>query len=124
MQTLQARIARLKYANQSRKAVRRISGSKIRFISQTSQEFSGSGEWGFVRRIRFTPSNPSDGGISMIDLRTQSSFPQESIRSVNEPQSGDGSVVIRVTVAHGFAPRPVSFRIVATGTSRGIFEQI
>lgn len=123
------RIVDLENENKARKAVYPVAGSLVPFVSATSRVWSvvGRDSIPVTVRVRFTPSKAISQGVSITDLFPQVStssdfgvlYPRMAFR--NEPQSGDGSVVIELRILSSFTPTTYYFRILTTGVADGTF---
>lgn len=130
MANLEERIAELENENKARKASYQIAGGKVAFVRQASDayHFIGSNNIPVAVRIKFTPDKISENGTSLTSLYSQAYYdqaltlPVEDTTSYNEPQSGDGSVIINILSAHvPFLDLDYYYRVIATGPSKGTF---
>lgn len=130
MQNTEQRIAALEHENASRKTVYPVAGSLVKFTSQISPTYSrvGAANDTIVVRIRFTPSVVTDSGISLTTLRPEVTVDDPNFNSrwsrtfvVSEPQEGDGSVVLRISIATIGVAATYFFRAISTGPSGGTF---
>ena len=130
--TIESRIAALRQANQARKVASKISASLVRFVSSLSPTYSVTpGGSAITARIKFQADSPDENGRSMVNLNAEvssnSSFSSDYIWrfSYNEPQAGDGSIVIRLTIA---VPEDDTatyyFRIRSAGSTTGTFTRL
>jgi hypothetical protein len=133
MNTIERQIKNLEDENKARKASYQVAGGKVEFIMQTSQTFHkvGSDNNPVPARIKFIPDKPNANGISLITLSSQVAyndnftFPTEDATSYNEPQSGDGSVIINILAARiPYIATDYYFRVIATGPSTGVFTML
>ena len=128
---LEAQIARLESENRARKAMYPVAGSLVKFVSQTSGVFtaSGSNNQLLTIRIKFT-ADKTTGGISMTKLSpivsVQPDFSNRYPRLtyINEPQTGDGSVVIRINIGTPYDLTTYYIKIIAMGSPTGTFTQL
>jgi hypothetical protein len=129
MSNIEQRIANLENENKARKASYPVAGSLVRFVSQTSQVWTktGGGNVPITVRVKFTPARPSSGGRSIIELSPRVSINSDfsttypRLTFVNEPQSGDGSIIMRTSIATPGNVATYYIRVVATGSSAGTF---
>lgn len=128
----EVRISNLENENKARKALYPVAGSLVRFVSQTSQVFTkvaGSSEL-VVVRVKFTPDIISQTGRSIVELNPQvsvynnfsSTMPR--VMYVNEPQTGDGSIIIKLTFQAPAGSTTYYIRVIASGSSLGTFQLI
>lgn len=130
MRTTQQRIQQLINENEARKASYPIAGSLVKFVSQTSQTFIrvGGGSAFITLRVKFTPLQPGPDGKSIIELNPQVSIQSDfstlypRLMSYNEPQSGDGSIIVRFSIQTPSSPTTYYIRVIANGSSLGTFE--
>jgi len=130
MTTTERRIVALENGNKARQASYQVAGGKVDFVMQTSQTWHivGNNNTPVAVRIKFQPDKPSPEGVSLTSLSSQVSYnssftwPTEDATAYNEPQSGDGSVIINILAARvPFANTDYYFRVVSTGPSTGTF---
>jgi hypothetical protein len=129
MATVEQQIKRLEDENKARKASYPIAGSLVPFVVQKSQiwSLSGGGNIDINIRIKFTPDTPSRTGRYLITLTPEVSIESDmSIRwpkqaFYNEPQSGDGTIILDLIISTPFATFDYYFRATASGTSGGTF---
>ena len=128
---VQERVAKLINANKQRKVHHLVAGSMVKFTSQTSQTFSrttATGEFNVDVRIKFVANTPGANGKSLVNL-----FPQASISpdfttlyprllSINEPQAGDGSIILHFVIAGPYAATTFYFRAISAGATGGTFS--
>lgn len=129
MATTEQRILALTNDNKARKASYPIAGSLVKFISQYSSTFSETnGDMGVINaRIKFQTNMPNGSGKALATLLPQvsvspdfsSSYP--IVFSVNEPQTGDGSVILNMSISAPNGTTTFYFRAVAIGASTGTF---
>lgn len=130
MNTTEQRIAALEHENASRKTVYPVAGSLVKFTSQVSPTYSraAAANETIVVRIRFTPNIVTDTGISLTTLRPEVTVDDPTFNSrwprtfvISEPQTGDGSVVLRISIATIGVEATYFFRAISTGPSGGTF---
>lgn len=126
--TIERRIAALEEENAARKASYPVAGSLVRFTGVKSQVFErpiGSNQTVIVR-IRFQADNPDRSGRSLVTLYPNVYVDGLTVRwprifYMNEPQTGDGSVVLRIEIATTFWESTYNIIVTATGSSGGVF---
>lgn len=130
MASLEWRIRALETENKARKASYKTSGGKVKFVMQQSPTWHrvGNNNMPVNLRVKFQPNKVSAGGVSLTTLTSQVAYdsaftwPTEDATSYNEPQTGDGSVIINILAARvPFIDMDYYFRVVATGPSEGTF---
>lgn len=119
----------LESENLARKSSYPVAGSLVAFDIQRSATFSVSGGGNTVLnvRVKFTPSLPSSNGKYLINLSSEvyidagmsARWPRTFYW--NEPQAGDGTLVIRIQIYTVNDTMPYYFRVTASGTSGGSF---
>lgn len=130
MITTEKRIKDLQNENRARKSAYPVAGSLVKFVSQTSQTFTkvGGGYVMLTIRVKFTPFQTSPSGRSIIELRPQISIYSDfstltpRLFFVNEPQTGDGSIIVRTAIQTPSNPTTYYIRVIASGSSLGTFE--
>lgn len=130
MITTEKRIKDLQNENKARKLAYPVVGSRVKFVSQTSQTFTkvGGGYEVLTIRVKFTPLQTRPNGRSIIELRPQisiySDFSQLTARLffLNEPQTGDGSIIVKTAIQTPSSPTTYYIRVIASGSSLGTFE--
>lgn len=128
MPTTEQRIVALEQDNKARKASYPIAGSMVDFKSQYSPTYSKSGNGTNVpARIKFQADSQGTDSRTLVTLEPQVSFNSDFstsyplVFSINEPQSGDGSVILSIIVATPYTTDPFYFRALAIGASEGTF---
>lgn len=129
MSSLEERIANLENENNARKAAYPVAGSLVNFVSQTSQTWIrvGGGNVPIVVRVKFTPYQSGPNGKSIIELSPRVSVYSDfsslypRLTFINEPQTGDGSIVMRTSIATPNGSATYYIKVVSTGSSKGIF---
>lgn len=127
--TTEKRILALDQDNKARKAAYPIAGSLIAFVNGYSSTYSrtSNGET-ITARIKFQTTTPNSNGKSLVTLLPQISINSDFstsypiVFSINEPQAGDGSVVLSLSI--GAPPTGTNtfyFRAVSSGASTGTF---
>jgi hypothetical protein len=130
MSSVQQRITQLRNNNLARKTSRPVAGSMVRFTTKTSQTFQAtipSANNAIIRRVKFTAATPNANGKTLVELEPAVSIQSDfsviypRVLSVNEPQSGDGSVVCRFEIS-GAVGSTFYYRVVSRGASDGTFS--
>lgn len=130
MSAVEQRLKALEDENKKRKGNYPIAGSLVEFITDTSPVYytrSPEGSLADINvRIKFQADNPVDGK-SLVELRpevyTDSSmrYTWANVFFVNQPQVGDGSIILNLKIKPQWGEGNFYFYIVATGTSGGTF---
>lgn len=123
---LEQRIVNLEYENRARKASYPVVGSLVDFVSQTSPTYSTGyvGSETINKRIKFTGNVSKD---VLVTLLPQVSFDSDFSTSypivfyINEPQTGDGSVIISINVNPPDDSGTFYFRALSIGSTTGTF---
>jgi len=128
---VEERLAALDNENKARKAIYPVAGSLVRFVAQTSQTWTvPSASPTTLYRIKFQAEKYGSTGKTMSYLMPQlnlsSSFSGQMVNLAysNEPQAGDGSVVVRFHLPATVVGNTVYIRVIATGPSTGVFTSI
>lgn len=132
MNSLEKRIEALINENKQRKAIFPIAGSLVAFssnISDTLTRVLGVGGGVIILRVKFACDASNAAGLSMTTMTpqvaTDAGFTARLtyVGYYNEPQIGDGSVVLNIRIIH-YSAATVYIRAIATGPSRGVFTII
>jgi hypothetical protein len=129
MSNVEQRIAALENENIARKASYPVAGSLVKFVSQTSETWIkvGGGNTPIDVTVKFTPNSTNESGISLIELSPRvsinsnfsSTYPR--LTFLNLPQKGDGSVIMKTSIATPSSSATYYIKVVAVGSSKGIF---
>lgn len=130
-QTVEQRLQALEADNDSRKVAKKIAGSLVSFVAQTSDvyEANASSNASATLKIKFVP-NSTQNGKSMTNLRaivsknSDFSTTWPLMNSYNLVQTGDGSVINYTQIFTMADSATFYVKVVATGASEGVFSQI
>jgi hypothetical protein len=132
MSTIQHRIKYLDNENKARKTAHYTMGTLIKFIAQTSQEFStqiAAEQARKLVRVKFIVNESNWGnGKALVVLKPELVLAPGTIDQftkvrfyANEPQAGDGSIVCRFYIEGGGNADTTKFIIKSTGANSGTF---
>lgn len=129
MSQIEQQILDLENANKQRKTAYPIAGSLVGFASSMSSTFSksGGGTVPVTAQIKFQADSPGDNGKTLVTLWPQVSANSDfstiypMVFSANEPQAGDGSIILDISIATPYATGTYYFRALSTGSSTGTF---
>lgn len=124
------RIANLENENKARKASSPVASSLVSFQSSQSDVFSAVGgqNVNLVVRIKFTPDIVSKTGFTFVNIapivsaNSDFSYQYSKVRYYCEPQSGDGSIVLRVVIITVYEQTRYYIKAVSTGSTTGSFN--
>lgn len=129
----QVRINKLDQNNKSRKSTYPIAGSLIPMKASFSDLItvhSPEGVQSHVVRVKLTPDKQSSNGKYLITLRAKVFYNTaltnrlSRVFFITEPQSGDGTVVIRVSINTDYPESDYYLQISSSGVSSGTFQVI
>lgn len=123
---IESQLVELNQTIKSLKSIYPVAGSLVPFKVSQSQIITGTVQpnSSAVIRLRFTPE-PNHGGYTMVSLGAQSTGQKYPCSSHTEPQSGDGTAVLVITVAGAFNyATNYSVRGFAMGAVNGTFTRI
>ncbi len=131
--TTQIRINKLDQNNKSRKATYPIAGSLIPMRAGFSDPIvihSPEGQQDHTVRIKLTPDKVSTNGKYLITLRAKLFYNAAMTNRLSnmffltEPQTGDGTIVIRVSFSASYSASDYYLQVSSSGVANGIFQVI
>lgn len=131
MSTLEQRISALDRENKARKVIYPVVGSLVKFVAQTSQVWTvASASITTLYRFQFQVAKFGNNGKTMTYLTPQVNLANDftgqmiNVTYSNEPQPGDGTIVVKFHLPATVTSSTVYIRVVATGPSTGTFTKL